>query len=62
MEGINEDDAAVLVFKKEFMTVEGLGEFGVVENQMRSLGAADELRMDFHFVIDEIDPRASGVD
>ncbi|CAH0252429.1 hypothetical protein SRABI128_02944 [Microbacterium sp. Bi128] len=61
LERVDEDDATVGVLEEDLATAGGCQQLGVVQHDVRALGAAHELRRQSHRAIGEVGPRSRGV-
>ncbi|MCY1223698.1 hypothetical protein D9M72_358360 [compost metagenome] len=59
---VDEHDPAVRVLEEDLAAVAGFEEAGVVQHDMRALGAAHEHRRGAHGLIGQVHPRPRGVD
>ncbi len=62
MVGEDQDDPAIKIFKEDLVAADRLPEFGMVNDQMGTLGAADQPGLGAKLLIDKIDPWPPGID
>ena len=59
--GVDEHDAPVEILKEELMIANGRPQFGIVDDQVRAFGAADEAGWQAHRLVGKVDPGSGGV-
>src|SRR5208283_1691518 len=62
LDGVEDADAAVAVDEVDHVVAGGADQFGVVEDDVGALGAADEVAGATDVAVGAVDPRAGGVD